>query len=38
MGPERKKRMFALLVAMGFTEIEVGFPSASQPDSSSCAS
>ena len=32
MGPERKKRMFALLVAMGFTEIEVGFPSASQPD------
>jgi 2-isopropylmalate synthase len=32
MGPERKKRMFALLVRLGFTEIEVGFPSASQPD------
>ena len=31
MGPERKKRMFALLVRLGFTEIEVGFPSASQP-------
>jgi 2-isopropylmalate synthase len=32
MGPERKRRMFDLLVRMGFTEIEVGFPSASQPD------
>jgi 2-isopropylmalate synthase len=32
MGSERKHRMFALLVRMGFTEIEVGFPSASQPD------
>jgi 2-isopropylmalate synthase len=32
MGPERKQRMFATLVAMGFKEIEVGFPSASQPD------
>jgi 2-isopropylmalate synthase len=30
MDPERKKRMFQTLVAMGF--IEVGFPSASQPD------
>ncbi|MBV8642997.1 MAG: 2-isopropylmalate synthase, partial [Candidatus Eremiobacteraeota bacterium] len=32
MGPDRKRRMFELLVAMGFREIEVGFPSASQPD------
>ncbi|MFH7617649.1 2-isopropylmalate synthase, partial [Pseudomonas syringae pv. tagetis] len=32
MGPERKLRMFQLLVGMGFKEIEVGFPSASQPD------
>ena len=32
MGPQRKRRMFELLVAMGFREIEVGFPSASQPD------
>lgn len=32
MGPERKARMFALLVKMGFKEIEVGFPSASQTD------
>ncbi len=32
MGPERKLRMFATLVKMGFTEIEVGFPSASQTD------
>jgi len=32
MTPERKKRMFELLVAMGYKEIEVGFPSASQTD------
>jgi 2-isopropylmalate synthase len=32
MGPERKRRMFETLVAIGFKEIEVGFPSASQPD------
>jgi 2-isopropylmalate synthase len=32
MDPERKRRMFDLLVACGFKEIEVGFPSASQPD------
>jgi 2-isopropylmalate synthase len=32
MDPERKRRMFDTLVAMGFTEIEVGFPSASQTD------
>ena len=32
MGPERKLRMFQLLVGMGYKEIEVGFPSASQTD------
>jgi 2-isopropylmalate synthase len=32
MSPERKKRMFHLLVRMGYKEIEVGFPSASQTD------
>ena len=32
MGPERKRRMFDLLVRLGFKEIEVGFPSSSQPD------
>ncbi len=32
MGPDRKLRMFKSLVAMGFKEIEVGFPSASQTD------
>jgi 2-isopropylmalate synthase len=32
MGPERKMRMFNALVAMGFKEIEIGFPSASQTD------
>lgn len=32
MGQDRKERMFRLLVDMGFTEIEVGFPSASQTD------
>jgi 2-isopropylmalate synthase len=32
MDPERKLRMFNTLVKMGFKEIEVGFPSASQPD------
>src|SRR5438034_9772281 len=32
MDPERKRRMFGALVQMGFKEIEVGFPSASQPD------
>jgi 2-isopropylmalate synthase len=32
MGPERKRRMFDLLVKMGFKEIEVGFPAASQTD------
>jgi 2-isopropylmalate synthase len=32
MGLDRKRLMFAALVKMGFKEIEVGFPSASQPD------
>ena len=32
MGAERKDRMFALLCKLGFKEIEVGFPSASQTD------
>jgi 2-isopropylmalate synthase len=32
MGPERKLRMFEQLVAMGFREIEVGFPSASETE------
>ncbi|MBY6000405.1 2-isopropylmalate synthase [Tritonibacter mobilis] len=32
MGHDRKARMFKLLVDMGFKEIEVGFPSASQTD------
>jgi 2-isopropylmalate synthase len=32
MTPERKRRMFQLLVHMGYKEIEVGFPSASQTD------
>jgi 2-isopropylmalate synthase len=32
MDLERKRRMFEALVQMGFKEIEVGFPSASQPD------
>ncbi|HLL69554.1 MAG TPA: 2-isopropylmalate synthase [Micromonosporaceae bacterium] len=32
MSVERKRRMFALLVSMGYKEIEVGFPAASQTD------
>ena len=32
MSPERKLKMFKLLVTMGYKEIEVGFPSASQTD------
>ena len=32
MGHERKARMFKLLLDMGFKEIEIGFPSASQTD------
>ena len=32
MSPARKRRMFDLLIAMGYKEIEVGFPAASQTD------
>lgn len=32
MSPERKRIMFDLLVKMGYKQIEVGFPSASQTD------
>src|ERR1700693_2086813 len=32
MSPSRKHKMFDLLVRMGYKEIEVGFPSASQTD------
>src|SRR5690606_41910980 len=32
MNVEEKKRLFALLVKVGFKEIEVGFPAASQPE------
>jgi len=32
MGPERKRRMFDLLIKLGFKEIEVGFPAASDTD------
>jgi 2-isopropylmalate synthase len=36
MDPARKLKMFQTIVDMGFTEIEVGFPSASQPDFDFC--
>src|SRR5688572_32514441 len=36
MGPERKLRMFKTLCGMGFKEIEVGFPSASETDFAFC--
>ena len=36
MGRERKLRMFAELLQLGFKEIEVGFPSASQTDFDFC--
>jgi 2-isopropylmalate synthase len=36
MGSERKRRMFELLCRMGFKEIEVGFPAASQTDFDFC--
>ena len=36
MDPARKLKMFHELVAMGFKEIEVGFPAASQPDFDFC--
>nr|WP_197284934.1 2-isopropylmalate synthase [Sciscionella sp. SE31] len=32
MDPERKRRFFELMTAMGYKEIEVGYPSASQTD------
>ncbi|MFD6856389.1 2-isopropylmalate synthase [Rhodococcus sp. NPDC060090] len=32
MDPARKRRLFELMVAMGYKEIEVGYPSASQTD------
>ena len=32
MSPSRKRKLFELLVAMGFKEIEIGFPSASQTE------
>ena len=32
MSVEQKKKMFGLLLEVGFKEIEVGFPAASQPD------
>jgi 2-isopropylmalate synthase len=32
MDPARKRRFFEMLVAMGYKEIEVGYPSASQTD------
>jgi 2-isopropylmalate synthase len=36
MGPDRKLRMFKALCKMGFKEIEVGFPSASETDYAFC--
>jgi 2-isopropylmalate synthase len=36
MDVERKRRMFDTLVKMGFKEIEIGFPAASQPDFDFC--
>ncbi|PFG41289.1 2-isopropylmalate synthase [Georgenia soli] len=32
MNPQRKRQMFDLLVRMGYKEIEIGFPAASQTD------
>ena len=32
MTPDEKEKMYALLLDIGFKEIEVGFPAASQPD------
>ena len=36
MNVDQKQRMFDLLVKLGFKEIEVGFPAASQPDFDFC--
>ena len=32
MGPERKRRLYDTLIRLGFKEIEVGFPAASDTD------
>ena len=37
MSPQRKRRMFDLLVRMGYKEIEVGFPRQARPTSTSSA-
>ena len=36
MSPARKKKMFQLLVEMGYKEIEVGFRAPARPTSTSC--
>ncbi len=36
MGSDRKHRMYDLLIKMGYKEIEIGFPSASQTDFDFC--
>lgn len=36
MSVAQKQRMWALLIKLGFKEIEIGFPSASQPDFDFC--
>jgi 2-isopropylmalate synthase len=36
MGPDKKRRMFDLLLQLGFKEIEVGFPAASDTDWAFC--
>ena len=36
MDPARKRKMFDLLISLGFKEIEVGFPAASQADFDFC--
>ena len=36
MNVAQKQRMFDLLVKLGFKEIEIGFPAASQPDFDFC--
>lgn len=38
MDPERKRKMFDLLLKLGFKEIEIGFPAASQADFDFCRS
>ena len=36
MNISQKQKMWALLIKLGFKEIEIGFPSASQPDFDFC--